>query len=129
MQVSNVLSMEIIIRKYYMQTVITLMEKIKQDNSDICKPKSIRDSHNKLFLSRMYNSIGQPSLWFASTFLCLFLHFWILSSCQYHLWRLPFPHNIHFVLLILIASLIIFKFIPMYLSETESMVVVWVRGL
>lgn len=62
MQVSNVLSMEIIIRKYYMQTVITLMEKIKQDNSDICKPKSIRDSHKKLFLSRMYNSIGQPSL-------------------------------------------------------------------
>ena len=62
MQVSNVLSMEIIIRKYYMQTVITLMEKIKQDNSDICQPKSIRDSHKKLFLSRMYNSIGQPSL-------------------------------------------------------------------
>ena len=53
MQVSNVLSMEIIIRKYYMQTVITLMEKIKQDNSDICKPKSIRDSHKKLFLSRI----------------------------------------------------------------------------
>ena len=55
MQVSNVLSMEIIIRKYYMQTVITLMEKIKQDNdnSDICKPKSIRDSHKKIFLSRM----------------------------------------------------------------------------
>ena len=56
-----------------MQTVITLMEKIKQDNSDICKPKSIRDSHKKLFLTRMYNSIGQPSLRCVCIMICFYI--------------------------------------------------------